>query len=218
MLYGEKEEFNARFTPVLSYLQKVAKDKGNVKILDIGCGTGEVAVRYKKFGEVYGIDISPKSIEEAERNNRCDEYFVGMAEDLPFNKSYFDIVICTEVIEHLMDVERACSEINRVLKNTGYLIISTPNPLSYLMIRRKIVEKIKRKHFGQIIENPISSRRLKKLFKMTAFEVEEFKTVYFEPAFFWRVVDKINPAISGIFGLYQIYLAKKLHAKSPLQK
>jgi ubiquinone/menaquinone biosynthesis C-methylase UbiE len=110
--YSSLEEFKSRYEPVLSYLEKIGHP---VKILDIGCGTGKVSEKLKRFGVVYGIDISSRSIEEARKYNRCDKCQVSIAEELPFEDGMFDVVVCTEVMEHLLDSSKALSEINRVL-------------------------------------------------------------------------------------------------------
>ncbi len=96
--YSSLEEFSSRYKPVLSFFQKM--EKCGVKILDIGCGTGMAAEKLKGFGTVYGVDISPKSIEQA--RNRLDEAYVSSAEKLPFKNEAFDVIVCTEVIEHLL--------------------------------------------------------------------------------------------------------------------
>ena len=201
--YSSLEEFKSRYGPVLSYLEKIGHP---VKILDVGCGTGIASEKLKRFGTVDGIDISPKSIEEARKYNRCDKCYAGIAEELPFEDGMFDVVVCTEVMEHLLDPSKALSEMNRVLTGGGHLIISTPNPWYYQMVIRMVLDKMRRRKSGQIIENPISPLKLKKILRKRGFKVEDFKTAYFKPDYIYSIIKRL----SNSFGLYQIYLAKKI--------
>lgn len=111
---------------------------GSLAVLDLGCGDAlplyiindlEKDHRHFKF---YGIDISEIDVFFAERLRAVlhvdnFKFLVGRAEDLPFPASSFDIVICTEMIEHVRWAEKCVEEIKRVLKDKGSVIISTPN-------------------------------------------------------------------------------------------
>jgi len=198
------EEFRVRYEPVISFLQKISKD--NTTILDVGCGTGMAAEKLRSFGYVYGIDISPRSIMEAK--SRLDEVCVSLGEELPFKDEVFDIVTCTETIEHLLNLIKGLDEFNRVLKPGGYLVISTPNPWSYYAILNRAIAILRRQKAGtgQIVENFISPIKLKDMLKKKGFEIEEFKTVFFKPAFVWKVIRRASNSL----GLYQIYIARKL--------
>lgn len=201
--YSSLEEFNARYEPVLSFIKK--KGKRGVKILDIGCGTGMAAERLKDFGAVYGVDISSKSIEQA--RDRLDEAYVSLAEKLPFRNEIFDVIVCTEVIEHLLAPSEALSEFNRVLRSGGYLIISTPNPWYWQIIINRIMTRLRgqKAGSGQIVENYLPPPRLRRMLKKRGFEIEEFRTVFFKPAFVWKVIRQASDSL----GLYQIYIARK---------
>jgi ubiquinone/menaquinone biosynthesis C-methylase UbiE len=108
----------------------------NKIVLDNACGTGYGAWYMLKKGdakEVVGVDISEDAINYA-KNNYTDEnisFICADAADLPFSKKYFDVVVSFETIEHLKDNEKFLSECNRVLKNGGIFICSTPNKKIY---------------------------------------------------------------------------------------
>ena len=92
-------------------------DKDSI-VLDIGCG-------YKPFKEIIphkkyiGIDFD-KNGSNADIALDCDK------KDLPFGKEYFDVVLISETLEHLLETQHVLSEVRRVLKKKGLLFISTP--------------------------------------------------------------------------------------------
>ena len=95
------------------------KDLQNKKILDLPAGNGLVSNELKLNGaDVVSADI----------NDAYPHYIqADMEKKLPFNDGEFDAVICLEGIEHTMRPEALFSELARVLKKGGLLIISTPN-------------------------------------------------------------------------------------------
>ena len=119
------------------------------KVLDIGLNDGYVSKFLKKQYdcECWGIDIKrPESFERVKEFKRYNINFVfdDIAHNryLPFPQNYFDLVIFTEVLEHLIVSHPPYSlfkEINRILKNsTGYLVLSTPN-IAELIKRLKLL-------------------------------------------------------------------------------
>lgn len=93
------------------------------KILDVGCGTSPIAFMYKNLT---GIDIDPRKIEFMEAKADYNQFFTMSAENIQFPDSTFSTVLCIEVIEHL-DSRKMMSEISRVLKDDGLLIVATPD-------------------------------------------------------------------------------------------
>jgi Methylase involved in ubiquinone/menaquinone biosynthesis len=106
----------------------------NKKVLDIACGEGYGSnLMAVNATYVTGIDINEEIITKArEKYKRPNlEFLQGNAEKLPFDDNSFDIVVSFETIEHLENHQALFSEIKRVLKPDGILIISTPNKLFY---------------------------------------------------------------------------------------
>lgn len=122
--FGQKIWHESRFRNVLEMLPKV-----NGKILDIGCHGGtftKIIAQKTKAKEIYGIDISKKAIEFAKKRLPKFKFQVASAEYLPFTSGFFDGVTCLEVLEHVDDPEKVLSEIKRVLKKGGWLVILVP--------------------------------------------------------------------------------------------
>lgn len=113
-------------------LIKNAVGKGN-RILDLGCGEGRNSLLFAEENEVQGLDICPKRM-LLNKENALDKNYgtliLGNAINLPFPEASFDIVVCTEMIEHVTETRQLVEEINRVLKKGGKLILSTPNLVS----------------------------------------------------------------------------------------
>ena len=103
------------------------------KVLDVGCGTGEMAARLAEGGyEAWGVDIAEPMIRYACHRHKSGQFRVGDVERIPFDDNSFDAVVCLGVIEYLANDERALSEIRRVLKPGGSAVVSTPSAVSPL--------------------------------------------------------------------------------------
>ena len=96
------------------------------RLLDVGCGTGEILNRIANNKEKYfGLDLSPKMLEIAKNKNNSKNitYVVGDSEKLPFKNKYFDLITCVESFHHYPNSSNVAKEFNRVLTKGGYLII-----------------------------------------------------------------------------------------------
>jgi len=110
----------------------LAKVTPGESMLDVGCGTGTLAIAAKRrvgAGSVRGIDASAEMIararEKASRANVDVAFEVASAEALPFSDRQFDVVASTVMLHHLRRAAReACvREIRRVLKTGGRLLV-----------------------------------------------------------------------------------------------
>jgi spore maturation protein CgeB/ubiquinone/menaquinone biosynthesis C-methylase UbiE len=108
------------------------------RVLDVGCGAGAFGDTLKKERgalEVSGIEM----VEEAWKKASLvlDRALLGNIEtmDLPFEESYFDCIVCGDVLEHLVDPVAALRKLTHVLKPDGIIVISIPNVRFYDVIR-----------------------------------------------------------------------------------
>ena len=112
-------------------LVEVAAPEPGETVLDVGCGTGAVALAIAETGvrDVTGIDPSPSMIDLARRKatkTGSDATFqVGVIEDLPFDAASFDLVTSSLMLHHLpADLKRAgLAEVRRVLKPGGRFVV-----------------------------------------------------------------------------------------------
>jgi ubiquinone/menaquinone biosynthesis C-methylase UbiE len=125
-------------------------------VLDVGCGTGTLALAAKRrvgaSGSVYGVDASAEMIARAKaksaRKGLPVEFEVTAAQSLPFADAMFDVVLCTLAMHHLPEHARAeaLAEMRRVLKPEGGALIvefgrgqgvrALLNPVALLHARR----------------------------------------------------------------------------------
>jgi ubiquinone/menaquinone biosynthesis C-methylase UbiE len=94
-------------------------------ILDVGCGTGAMSVRLKRWGRVVSADFSPLALAFSRRRGLT--HLVGAdAMRLPFGSDRFDAVIAMDMLEHLPDDRRALCAFHRVLKPGGRVLATIP--------------------------------------------------------------------------------------------
>ncbi|MFL2743123.1 MAG: class I SAM-dependent methyltransferase [Gammaproteobacteria bacterium] len=111
--------------------------KPNSKFLDLGCGEGRhcFGAYMSEEIDVFGFDMSLSDVGKAKENfdqfnentsTKSCNFGVADAKKLPFKDNTFDFIICSEVLEHIIDYQSALSEINRILKPEGKLAVSVP--------------------------------------------------------------------------------------------
>lgn len=118
----------------LRHLLKFAQLRPDLSILEIGAGTGALAINLAEDGarEVVGIDISPVMLEAAEllrlqsrsANVRRVSFRLAPAHALPFREERFDAVICRLVLHHSHRPQDILEELARLLKHGGVLILA----------------------------------------------------------------------------------------------
>jgi len=104
-------------------------DFENKIILDVGCGTGIMgAVLLNNYScWVFGIDKNKPHLELARKKGLLINNADLEKDNLPYQNEFFDVVLCCETIEHIINYDFTLMEIYRVLKKSGVLIITTPN-------------------------------------------------------------------------------------------
>ncbi|OGD85841.1 hypothetical protein A2164_00240 [Candidatus Curtissbacteria bacterium RBG_13_35_7] len=203
----------------------------SAKVLDIGCDSGKLIierVQNIRKPQIYGIDIRSEAVSSSKKLGIKTKKG-NVERGLPFPSNFFDIVSANQIIEHLVNVDRFASEIYRVLKPNGYLILSTENLSSWHNIFALILGwQAFSQHISQIknIGNPFrlsdwenipacfthvkifTPKGLKDLFKMHNFQIIDFfgASYYPFPSLFSTFLAKIDPVHSPFIGIK----AKKL--------
>ena len=118
---------------VLNLIDKEIDKNQDIKVLDVGCGTGVyVDELVKRTFKVYGLDISKEMVQKSlitvsESKKEEVRLVVGDAEFLPYKSDYFDLIIGVGLLEYLPSEINALSEFKRLLKQEGILIFTLPN-------------------------------------------------------------------------------------------
>ncbi len=119
------------------HIVRLSQATDYTNILEIGCGEGFILNQFPK-GQLYGIDVSNKAIELAKNrtksNTRVKEVSVQNGERTSYPNGMFDVVVCSEVLEHVPHPQKVIQEMMRVAKPNGKLIMTFPNePLINLL-------------------------------------------------------------------------------------
>lgn len=143
-------------------------------ILDVGSGEGFTLrnLEEKGIGErLEGIDYSDDAIKLAKKIYPTLTIKKGDIYSLPYEDSSFDVLLCTEVLEHLRDPEKAIAELKRVSKK--HIIFSVPNEPFFILANFLRGKYLKR--FGNHPEhiNHWSARGFKKFLKKNDLEIQK---------------------------------------------
>jgi len=115
-------------------LLQLAKGVHPQAILDVGCGEGFTLQRLKGEGigkKLEGIDYSKDAIALGKKTHPNIVIKHGDIYALPYKDNSFDLIICSEVMEHLQDPKKALTELARVTKK--YCILSVPNEPIFML-------------------------------------------------------------------------------------
>jgi SAM-dependent methyltransferase len=130
-IYKNEGVVQAKPSKQVIELVPIFKQEGIEKILDLGCGTGR-HVRYLALQgfRVFGVDYSIEAIEKAKSlTNGIQNIELAQSpmSSIPYNDSFFDAIVCSQVIQHGLKDERdrAFNEIRRTLKSNGLLFLRT---------------------------------------------------------------------------------------------
>ena len=110
------------------------------KVLDVGCGRGELCAGLKKNNiEVIGIENDKELGDEG--RERLTKVFIADAEkfQLPYPEGYFDCILCADVLEHFVDPLNFLKNYKKYLADTGLIIASIPNVRYYKIIIRLLL-------------------------------------------------------------------------------
>lgn len=140
-----------------------------IKVLDVGCRVGTTLLKLHQMDYTpTGIDIVPEYVEAAKKYSGCPVYTMG-ASNMSFEDESFDMIICTETLEHVLSQLETLQEFHRVLKPNGKIFLSVPNPYHLPRV-------VYPKHFvtGELLSGHLSVVDLTQyltLFHLTQFQV-----------------------------------------------
>lgn len=149
------------------------------KVLDVGCGTGELCYVLKSIypnAEYRGIDISEVMIAKSKKRVKDIKFDVGNVQALPYEDNSFDIIVNTLSFHHYEDPQGALNEMKRVLKPGGkiYILDSIKN-LRLISIMPWYWDIVDSK---ECYSKHLFKEEFQKIFKNSGFKNTKFKTYY----------------------------------------
>ena len=130
-------QIRAEENVLLSHLKYFLGNKSQTpSLLDLGCGSGLITKNISDMGfKVKGIDFSPVAVQKA-KNNGIEAVVANLDEGIAEPDASWDIVLASDIIEHIFDPISVIKEAARVIKPNGHLLITIPNDVS-IMVRLK---------------------------------------------------------------------------------
>jgi SAM-dependent methyltransferase len=97
----------------------------DVRILDAGCGTGQMTKLLENYGTAIGLDLAPEAIHYAKQRG-VRNLVQGSITDPPFKAGSFDCVLALDVIEHVDDDAQILARLREIVRPGGHLIVTVP--------------------------------------------------------------------------------------------
>jgi len=164
-------------------VEKSLENENYSLIGEIGSGMSPVMTKTEKI--IYS-DLSLNALKTLRRINKKGSYVVANAMELPFKKGAFSHTLSSEVLEHLEDDKKAISELSRITKSGGKLIVTVPHQMFYFAKDDRFVEHYRRYDLDELTQslkavrlNPVEVKKvagfLDKIAMWLAVTIFEFK-------------------------------------------
>jgi len=165
---GDEEHFPSTIDPRIYHVKLIREHLGTLsgkRVLDVGCGKGRFARVFHQQepeAELWGLDISEAMLKYVPEGIRTR---AGSMTELPFEDAFFDGAYATESLEHAVEIERAVSEICRVVKPGGRIAIIDKNAAQWGKLKtpewerwftRRELERLLRRHCRRVSSRLIS--------------------------------------------------------------
>jgi 2-polyprenyl-3-methyl-5-hydroxy-6-metoxy-1,4-benzoquinol methylase len=129
--YGEYYEhennhwwFKWRFDMITQIVESLPRS-GGFRMLDAGCGTGQMTKLLEQYGQAVGLEIAPEALQFA-RKRGVENLVQGSITDPPFAAGSFDLVLSLDVIEHVDNDVQIINSLFDIVKPGGHLIVTVP--------------------------------------------------------------------------------------------
>lgn len=166
------------------------KNKTSLKIVDLGCGNGEVSINLGKNNDVTLVDISENMLALAKKNfethqSKISNQYCGDLESWKVNQ-HFDVIICCGVLAHCPSIVKTLQKISSLLNPGGKLILQFTNADSWLgRIRLKLAKLLKKNknHHSYTLNEIKKDDLLKELNNNNLFVIDQTSYNLFIPKF-----------------------------------
>ena len=174
------------------------------RILDVGCGTGANLLMLSEYGDAEGVDVSEDALAFC-RQRGLEKVKLGAGEELPYDDGTFDLVTAFDVVEHMDDDLAGLSEMRRVLRPGGRVLLFVPTFMFLWGVQDEVSNHRRRYRLPE----------LRRVLEQAGFEIE--RATYANITFFMPILlvrklmrlagiktdteNTINvPALNGVLG------------------
>jgi len=218
---AKKNEFNPGFLGLFlnpfyfarKYLYKEIKSNSKYfhgKVLDIGCGCKPYRILFKNVDSYVGVDIKKSGHNHI--TSTVDVFYNG--EKLPFNNEEFDGIVCFEVLEHVFNPDVFLSEINRVLKRGGQLLITMPfvwdeheQPYDYARYSSFGIKYLLKKYGFNIVKSSKTGNNFSVISQLV--NNYFYKVIIRKGSKMEIFIDLVISSVVNVFGLFFSYILPK---------
>ncbi len=174
----------------LRAINKLAKITSSDSVLEIGCEAGNLMLALPQAARMVGFDISQKALDVAEESfllaKRKAEFVFGNGEEpLPFEKGEFSVIICSEMLEHVVSPRLVLQNIHAITTPATRIILTVPYEKPKLVIKKVLTSTGIFKMILPGIEEGLSEWHLQEFSKAKLlesmdglFEPDYIKTLY----------------------------------------
>ena len=180
--------FASRTRAILAYLDSYVGAGQNLRVLDVGCGAGNMAHHLDHYGHVIGVDPYPKPLEVARR--RGLEVRQASATEMPFPDCSFDLVALLDTVEHIADEAAVFDECRRVLRPGGKLLVTVP-ALMWLWSNNDVINAHHRRYSRAELNQKLAEHGF----------VADDASVVFNVGRVWHALDKLNEILHTADGI-----------------
>lgn len=205
---SEFKELISKYDEVFDYIEEKYNFTENTKILDLGCGATCPSVLFRK-GKKYGVEPLVEAFLEKDKKKLADriQLHQGTGENIPFEDSFFDVVLCRNALDHMDNIPKVMDEIGRVIDKGGVIILSIYVYVPFIVSLKRASEYVP---FLRNIEHPFTYTEtgFKRLCG-THFEVLEEKIIFEGKSsvdYGKQDVDMKEPILHKIFAWANRYL------------
>ena len=167
--------FVARRQLAIEILEREVGSRENLRLLDVGCGTGSNLAAFSGFALAAGIDMSVEALGFC-RQRGIERVALSEVERLPFPDGAFDVITAMDMLEHTDDDLAALAELRRVLKPGGLLLVTVP-AYGFLWSEHDEALKHRRRYTAHELRNKMT---------VTDFRIE--RSSYFITALFFPIL------------------------------
>lgn len=167
-----------RLKATIGLLEDQQLNRNRNKVLDVGCASGwfisEIARHFPGY-KFFGIDIYEKAIKQAENYYPEIFFLCADAHHLPFSDKFFDIVICVNVLEHVLDPQQILKEMKRVVKPKGMVIVGMDSENLLFSLAWYLWKKFNGKVWKDAHLHKLKPQDLERLFLKTGLKIQKRK-------------------------------------------